>query len=110
MIEKMFIDFRSLLLLAIQCLVQFLLRALFNDKNVSDIRVWNGIIGKTYTHPSFSANERNVHLWQKLTHVLSFLVKKDFFGERVNFVTIVPKWKVSGKDQRENEKVNSWQN
>jgi hypothetical protein len=42
----MFIDFRSLLLLAIQCLVQFLLRALFNDKNVSDIRVWNGIIGK----------------------------------------------------------------
>jgi hypothetical protein len=39
MIEKMFIDFRSLLLLAIQCLVQFLLRALFNDKNVSDIRV-----------------------------------------------------------------------
>ena len=102
----MFIDFRSLLLLAIQCLVQFLLLALFNEKNVSEIRVWNGIFGKTHTHPS----ERNVHSWQKLTHVLSFLVKKDFFGERVNFVTIVPKWKVSGKDQRENEKVNSWQN
>ena len=106
----MFIDFRSLLLLAIQYLVQFLLLALFNDKNVSDIRVWNGIIGKTYTHPSFSANERNVHLWQKLTHVLSFLVKKGFFGGRVNFVTIVPKWKVSGKDQSKNKKVNSWRN
>jgi hypothetical protein len=92
MIEKMFIDFRSLLLLAIQCLVQFLLRALFNDKNVSDIRVWNGIIGKTYTHPSFSANERNVHLWQKLTHVLSFLVKKRIFLEGgFNFVNIGPK-------------------
>jgi len=54
----MFIDFRSLLLLAIQCLVQFLLLALFNEKNVSEIRVWNGIFGKTQTHLSFSANER----------------------------------------------------
>ena len=102
----MFIDFRSLLLLAIQCLVQFLLCALFNDKNVSDIHVWNGIFGKTHTHPS----ERNIHSWQKLTHVLSFLVKKGFFGGRVNFVTIVPKWKVSGKDQSKNKKVNSWRN
>jgi hypothetical protein len=54
--------------------------------------------------------KRNAHSWQKLTHVLSFLVKKGFFGGRINFVTIVPKWKVSGKDQRENEKVNSWRN
>ena len=54
----MFIDIRSLLLLAIQCLVQFLLLALFNDKNVSDIHVWNRIFGKTDTYPFFSANER----------------------------------------------------
>jgi len=107
----MFIDFRSLLLLAIQCLVQFLLCALFNDKNVSDIHMSGmGFLAKRTRILPFSANERNVHLWQKLTHVLSFLVKKGFFGGKVNFVTIVPKWKVSGKDQRENEKVNSWRN
>jgi hypothetical protein len=35
----------------------------------------------------------------KLTHVLSFLVKKDFLG-RVNFVTIGPKWKVFEKESR----------
>jgi hypothetical protein len=80
MIEKMFIDFRSLLLLAIQCLVQFLLRALFNDKNVSDIHMSGmGFLAKRTRILPFSANERNVHLWQKLTHVLSFLVKKGFF-------------------------------
>ena len=106
----MFIDIRSLLLLAIQCLVQFLLRALFNDKNVSDIHMSGmGFLAKRTRILPFSANERNVHLWQKLTHVLSFLVKKGFLGGRVNFVTIVPKWKVSGKDQRE-KKVNSWRN
>jgi hypothetical protein len=38
-----------------------------------------------------------------------FFGKKGFFGGRINFVTIVPKWKVSGKDQRE-KKVNSWRN
>ena len=97
----MFIDFRSLLLLAIQCLVQFLLLALFNDKNISDIHVWNGIFGKTHTHPSFSANERRKTKRPFVAKIdtcpFFFGKKKDFFGGRVNFVTIVPKWKVSGK-------------
>jgi len=35
--------------------------------------------------------KQNAHSWQKLTHVLSFLVKKGFFGGRVNFETIGPK-------------------
>ena len=69
-----------------------------------------GFLAKRTRILPFSANERNVHLWQKLTHVLSFLVKKGFFEGRVNFVTIVPKWKVSGKDQSKNKKVNSWRN
>jgi hypothetical protein len=69
-----------------------------------------GFLAKRTRILPFSANERNVHLWQKLTHVFSFLVKKGFFGERVNFITIVPKWKVSGKDQSKNKKVNSWRN
>jgi hypothetical protein len=71
----MFIGFCSLLLLAIQCLVQFLLLALFNDENVSNIHVWNGIFGKTDTYPSFSVIERRktkCPFVAKLTHVLSF--------------------------------------
>ena len=76
----MFIDFRSLLLLAIQCLVQFLLLALFNDKNVSDIHVWNRIFGKTDTYPSFSANERKNKrsIRGEIDTCPFFLVKKDF--------------------------------
>ena len=81
----MFIDFRSLLLLAIQCLVQFLLRALFNDKNVSDIHMSGmGFLAKrTRILPFLQMREekRNAHSWQKLTHVLSFLVKKRIFLE-----------------------------
>jgi len=50
----MFIEIHSLLLLAIQSRFQFLVLALFNDKNVSDIHVWNWILAK-------------------LTHVLPFL-------------------------------------
>ena len=80
----MFIDFRSLLLLAIQCLVQFLLLALFNDKNVSDIHVENGIFGKTDMDPSFSANERRktrCPFVAKIDTCPFFLVKRIFWRE-----------------------------
>ena len=78
----MFIDIRSLLLLAIQYLVQFLLLALFNDKNVSDIHVWNRIFGKTDTYPFFSANERRntKSICGEIDTCPFFFGKKGFFG------------------------------
>jgi hypothetical protein len=96
----MFIDIHSLLLLAIQWLVQFLLLTLFNDKNVSDIHVWNEIFGETDTYPSFSANERENKrsIRGEIDTCPFFLVKKGFFWGRVNFVTIGPKWKVFEKE------------